>query len=456
MDFNNKPQKASTFILIMYALGQLGWSLANFTATQLLNYFYLPPETETSTTFPVFIFQGLILGILTVVGLINGGSRAFDAFIDPYIANRSDRSLSKLGRRRVFMLWSFIPFALFSFLIYLPPVPYISVINAIWLAFTYFSFHIFLSLYVTPYNALISELGHTPKQRLTISSFISLTFAFGVAIGNSVYILQNYFEQFYEPVKAFQISIAIFSILSAILMLMPIIFVNEQKYCIQHATKHTPMSAIKAVLADKNFRYFLLSDLFYWLALTFVQSGLIYYITVLAKLDKAITSKFTFILLILSFLLYIPINIIANKYGKKILIVFAFLIFTIGFGLISVIGWLPFSTFWQLGILLIAALIPMAICGILPNAIIADIADANGKKTGDYKAGIYFGVRILIMKLGVSVSSLCFSSLLMLGKSTQNDTGIRLTGIVAMGFCLLGLLFFLRYNEKEVLLGSEK
>ena len=45
---------------IIYALGQLGWSLASFAVGNALVYFYLPPDTGEKT-FPAFFNQGAIL-----------------------------------------------------------------------------------------------------------------------------------------------------------------------------------------------------------------------------------------------------------------------------------------------------------------------------------------------------------------------------------------------------------
>lgn len=93
---------------IVYALGQFGWSLASYGVGNLLVYFYNPPAESGSDTrmFPVFI------GAAAVIGVAGGASRLFDAVTDPLIAGWSDRSQSKLGRRRMFLLIGSVPFAL--------------------------------------------------------------------------------------------------------------------------------------------------------------------------------------------------------------------------------------------------------------------------------------------------------------------------------------------------------
>ena len=54
-------------------------------------------------------------------------------------------------------------------------------------------------------------------------------------------------------------------------------------------------------------------------------------------------------------------------------------------------------------------------------------------------------------KLGQMVGGILFPSLLLLGQSRANDIGIRLTAIAALLFLVGGLLLFLLYREREVL-----
>ena len=65
-----------------------------------------------------------------------------------------------------------------------------------------------------------------------------------------------------------------------------------------------------------------------------------------------------------------------------------------------------------------------AIFGILPNAVVADIAEADGIETGNFKAGIFFGVRSFETNVGISIANILFPSLLTLGMSMAKPTGI--------------------------------
>ena len=435
---------------IMYALGQLGWSLTSFAVGNLLVYFYLPPDTGT-TTFPPFFYQGAIIGALTIIGLIFALGRLFDAFTDPVIAGLSDRGTFAFGRRRTFLAISAVPFAVLSILAFIPPIGGSSTINAVFLAVIVLLYYFFMTMYVTPYFALLSEIGHTPNERLQLSTMISITWAIGFAIGSQVYKFQGDFEAMgYSPVNAFRIVVAIFSLIGFIFMLLPIIFIDEKKYCDAHVSTEGIFEAVLSAFRNKNFLRFTLSDFAYWVSMTSITTGLIYYITVLLQQPKDTASLLQLIMFGLSLLFYVPTNLIAKRTGKKNLLIFGFIVFLLTFGFTFMLGKLPMPAMTQGYTLALLAAVPLAIFGILPNAMVADIAEADGIQTGNFKAGIFFGARTFMSKMGQSAAGIIFPSLLLLGRSVDNDLGIRLPALSAFFFLVFGLIFLLMYNEKEI------
>ncbi|HRV14657.1 MAG TPA: MFS transporter, partial [Spirochaetota bacterium] len=180
-------------------------------------------------------------------------------------------------------------------------------------------------------------------------------------------------------------------------------------------------------------------------------TGLVYYVTVLLQMDKAVYSQYMIILFALSFIFYVPVNVIAQKIGKKKLMIIAFILFSMGYVIASMLGWFPFDKNIQGLIVIIITSLPLAIFGILPNAIIADIAEADGIEKGNFKAGIFFGARTFMSKMGQMIAALVFPSLILLGKTPENDIGVRLTCIAACFFCIAGLLLFMKYDEKKII-----
>ena len=446
---------------IMFALGQLGWSLASFGVGNLVVYFYMPPQTGALPIFPTFIFPGLILGILTVIGLVNMIARAFDAVTNPLIATWSDTNTSRFGRRRLFMAISAIPFALFSVLVFLPlQVPASLPLgiadswgNIIWLVVAILVFYFFFVMYATPYTALLSELGHNPKERLFLSTIISVTWAVGFAVGNQIYLFQGMFESAAHmgSTQAFQTVLAIFAIVSAIFMLMPVIFINERKYASSKVSNEGVLSALGSTLKNKHFSTYIASEVFYFICLNIMQMGMVFFVTMLLHLEKELVSTLMLVMFLLSFVYYPFVNIIGNKLGKKRLLVVAFAIFTLDFLFCALGGYLPIPNTVHAYLIVIIGAMPIAIFGILPNAVVADIAESDGIQNGNYKAGIFFGVRTFEMNIGISIANALFPSLLTLGNTIENPSGVRIAAIAAAVLCLVGLLVFTRYREKEVI-----
>ena len=93
--------------------------------------------------------------------------------------------------------------------------------------------------------------------------------------------------------------------------------------------------------------------------------------------------------------------------------------------------------------------IPMAAFGILPQAIVANIADASSKTTGQDRQGMFYAARTFAMKMGQSVAMLLFTGVSTIGMAS--GAGYRIAAVCAAVLCGLGGIVFAFYNEKKVL-----
>ncbi len=429
-------------------MGQVsGWSMASFAVGNLLIYFYMPPE-QGQPVFPAFLFQGPVAGVLTLIGILSAGGRIFDAVVDPLVANWSDNAKPRMGKRRWFMLLGAAPFALFSTLAFFPPETAESGNNFAWLALMLVLYYFFFAFYVIPYNALLAELGHTPADRLRISTLISVTWALGFVAGNSAYALQGIFENTGQtPLRAFQWAVTLLNVSALIFMLLPALFLNEKRYARQSKSDHGIGFALMAVLGNRNFRWFLASFLLYWLALTFIQLGVGFYTTILLGLDKSMAFTFSLVSFAASFLLYFPVNLLTQKLGKRRVMLIAYALFALIFAVLTIVKSIPIQKEWLLYGLGVAAAFPLATFGILPNAVIGDEVEREERENRRQMAGMFFGVSAFTMKIGVSAANLIFPSLLLFGKSSENPYGVQLTAIAAIIFCLAGWTAFKNYRE---------
>ena len=154
--------------MIIFAIGQLGWSMLSGIISAWLVTFYLPTSGDKLAGATNYIIPGLVIGgFMTVLGLITALSRIFDAVTDPLIASWSDRCKSPRGRRIPFMFIAAVPLAIVTVLLFCAPFgSYESgnVGNILWISFAIVLFYIFMTMYCTPYNALISEFGKTREE----------------------------------------------------------------------------------------------------------------------------------------------------------------------------------------------------------------------------------------------------------------------------------------------------
>lgn len=433
---------------VAYAIGQLGWSTLISIVNLQLVFFYIP---TIDSGIPTFISQVTFLVVLNVLAIIAASGRLLDAVTDPLIAAWSDRYDHPKGRRIPFLKWSAIPAALFCVLLFVPIVQGVSWLNILWLALMQAGFYVALTFYVTPYFALIPELGHDSNQRLNLSTWISITYALGIIIAAQVPVLGDVFAGALgvSKVTSLQYAIACLSGLAVIFMLVPAFLIDEKKYCDPVGNDPPDMkTAIKHAFSNQNFRYYVAADFAYFTGLTIVMTGLLYYITILLGLAPEMMGLLLPMMILLSFVFYPLVNILARKTGKKKWITGAFFWMALVFGATFFLGkWgIPAET--QSYLLIFGMAIPISFLGILPNAVLADIAQADAEATGIRQEGMFFAARTLMQKFGQTFGVLIFAILTTFGKDVGDDLGIRLSGIVGMVLCLIAGIYFARYKEK--------
>ncbi len=442
----SQKQKLPLRLQLLYAVGQLGWStLTNIIGLQLV-YFYIPPS---DAGLPTFITQATFLVVLNAIVLVAASGRLLDAITDPLIASWSDRTENPRGKRIPFMRYGAVPAALFCFLMFLPPSES-SAINIVWLVVVQALFYVALTTYVTPYFALLPELSRDADDRLNLSTWISITFALGIVLAAQVPAIAGLFP--FGAVQSLQAAIALLCIIAALLMLVPVFTLDEKMYSDSEPSNVPMMAALRETFANPHFRYYVIADFSYFTAITIISTGLLYYITVLLLQEEGLVGLLLTITVLLSFLIYPLVNILAKRVGKKLLVVVAFFMMSAVFALVYFLGdSIPLSNTAQAYLVVLVYAIPLAFLGVLPNAILADIATHDALETGKPKEGMYFAARTLAQKFGQTFGVLIFAMMTTFGKDVGNDAGIRLSGVVGFVLCFLAGVIFLRYREGQVL-----
>jgi GPH family glycoside/pentoside/hexuronide:cation symporter len=246
---------------------------------------------------------------------------------------------------------------------------------------------------------------------------------------------------------AVQYTIWTLSVLAGLFMLIPVMFINEKKYS-NGKPSHLPLlQAIRATFSNDNFKYYLVSDFSYYMALSIISSGLLYFVTVLLHLPESKGGVLMGTMVLFSLVFYPLINYLSKKIGKKPIVMFSFALLSAIFVAIFFLGKFPISSNVQIYTLVLCAAFPLASLGILPNAILAEIAQRDADQTGENREGMFFAVKYLFVKLGQTLGIALFAFLTIYGKDPGNDYGLRLNGICGCVLCILALLVFSRFKE---------
>ncbi len=443
-------KKVTNKVLWLFAVGQLGWSMLSGIIVNWLVYFYQPNADAKKDGLTTFVSQKPVFAGIMVMGLITAVCRLFDAVTDPLVASKSDSSTHKDGRRIPFMRFIAVPFGIVTVLVFVSPVKGESTANAFFLLLMLLLFYLCMTVYCTPFNALIPELGRDQKDRINLSTYISVTYFVGTAVSYLLPNIAGIFRENMGYVGSFRITVAIMSAIAVICMLVPVFTIKEKDYASTEPSSTPVLESLKKTFSNKQFRIFALSDILYWVALTIFQTGLPFYITSLMGLEDNKTFTLFAVMTGMSLVFYAPVNIFAKKLGKKKLVFSAFVFFSFVFLLTTLCGKMGISGMANGILIAVLASIPMAVLGILPQAIVADIAQADGIETGESREGMFFAARTFAMKLGQSVAMLLFTSMAKIGSEDGTGSGYRISAAVAAVFCLGGAIALGMYKENKI------
>jgi len=197
---------------------KVGFSLGEYSSSvvwQTLMYF-----------LPIFYTDTFGLTAATV-GTMFFVVRIFDAFTDPVMGMLADRTETRWGKYRPFILWLAVPFGLGAVLMFTTP----DLAENAKLVYAYVTYSVMMVVYTAimiPYNSLIGVISPNPDERTTVSSY---KFVFAYAAGFSVQLLLMPLVRDLgggNDAKGYQMAMAIFASVSVVFLLISFFAVRER------------------------------------------------------------------------------------------------------------------------------------------------------------------------------------------------------------------------------------
>ena len=448
---------------LIYASGTLGWSVVVNLLAGIIIYFYQPVgDDQLNNLIPKIT----ILGFINALTLVVLSARLIDAIIDPVIAHLSDKSGNKLGRRIPFMIFALLPVLITGFLLWMPLTRTESMGNIWWLAGIQILFNVSISFYVIPYNALLPEFGYNSEVKLRISTFQSIAYTIGLVIASASNALLNFNQDVLhmeDKFRAYQLAIWTIFVIGWIFLLIPV-FLKEKKYIVPNPVTTGIKDNFKTVLKNKNVLLYLIADFTYFISLTIIGTGALYYVKALLGLEEKHGTGMVATTVGLAMIWSPIVYFLAKRYSKKVMILSSLFMLSLVFSSVRYLGNFGLENVYEAYLLAAVLSVPFAVLGILPPVILAELTQADAYETKENREATFFAIRSLFIQFGQTMGIVILTILIGLDQSKGlgnylagvfskvpfEELGIRLSGIFGFILCFIAAIIFSFFNEKKL------
>ena len=426
-------QKLSRATKIIYGAGDLGFSLTS----TIIGAYFLFFLTDVVGLKPA------VAGIAILVG------RTWDYINDPLIGHLSDRTRSRWGRRRPFLLFGAIPFGLaFMLMWYRPPFE-----NQIALAAYYSAAYVVFDAAATfvymPYFALTPELTDDYDERTALTSYRMFFSIFGSLISFTVPLM---IVGTFSPENAGRVLLmsGIIGGVSAVPLWLVFLKTREREaFVAKERPKLIP--SLKAAFKNRPFVFGAVIYLLTWMSMTIIETVLLFYIKYVLEMEGI--SDLLMVMIFVTAIITLPIwEYASRRWNKRTA-------YAIGVAFWAVVQLLlislnPSSSMVFVISLCILAGIGVAAAHVLPWSILPDAVEWDEYQTGERHEGMFYSLVTLAHKIASSIAIPLTAVMLGLTNYKPNSAiqppsailGIRLLmGPIPAILLTIGILFALKY-----------
>ena len=397
-----------------------------------------------------------------VMGVIFSISRIWDAVSDPIAGYLSDRTTFKFGRRRTWMLISFIPISFGFLAVFSPPESMQGQSLDLWMMIAILSFYSAITLLNVPHMALGAELSEDYHERTRLFGVRHIGFTLGSILALvSMSLLISEENNPDGDVRQLAGSLAFYAIGAMSLMIFFAVSKLKENPEFQNRVNKNPFKAFRDVWINPHAKI-LIIVLFIENLGGAVIGVLTLYVTQYIVEAPAWAPLIIFAYMLpsaLSVPLWIPLS---RRFGKIRLWVFSLAFTGISFGGIFIIPFLDSITDRLIVMFLGAALGGMAAgCGgAIGPSVKGDVIDYDEYLTGERKEGSYFAALNFVFKSATGIMLLVTGFVLQFSGFIPNQPQtmevkialISLYGLVPLVFYSLGAYLLykkFKFGEKE-------
>lgn len=240
--------------------------------------------------FQLFFYTDVFGIKATAAGMILLFARLFDAFVDPLVGILADRTNTKWGKYRPWILWTALPFAVFFILAFTTP-DLSERGKIIYAGITYTLLMSIYSFNNTPYSSLGGVMTSDIKERTSISSirFVTATIATFIVQGLTLPLVTKFGDGDTTSSKGWFLTITLFAVVGIVLMI--ITFLSTKERITPPPNQKTSVKQdFKDLIASRPWKSMFVLTLFLFTTLAMWGSSMSYYFNYFV--DKAALFEF--------------------------------------------------------------------------------------------------------------------------------------------------------------------
>lgn len=377
MDDSTATDELSVRTKLLYGIGDAGNAIINSAVQFFLLVFY----TDGALIAPALAGSALLIG------------KIWDAINDPLFGWLSDRTTSRFGKRRVYMIFGALPLAISVMLLWFVPGGRANGATFLWIAGTFVLFDTAWTLTNVPYYALTAELTDDYDERASLT-------AFRMVIGVPAYIVGAALTPvlvalFATKRTGYGAVGVIYGILGAVVLWVAAAGLKERKVISEAKSAASPLASLLATLKNRPFVRLIVAYLVANVAFSLVKTLLAYFLTYQLGMEGQVPLVMLLLLLFVGLFLF-PWNKVSDRWNKGPAYALGLAIGGLAVAATFVLPQGP--TPWVYLIAVVAG-IGFSANWVFPWVMVPDVVEYDRLRTGEYRGGMYYGVWGLALKL---------------------------------------------------------
>jgi GPH family glycoside/pentoside/hexuronide:cation symporter len=364
---------------IAYAIGDFGNSVG---AGTIIPFWYLYFLTDVAKLNPALAGTALAIGKL------------WDAINDPLVGMLSDRTRTRWGRRRPFLLFGAIPYGLTFALLWIVPPIQNQVLLCLYFALMYMLFDTAFTIVGCPYEALTPELTLDHDERTSLTTyrmFVSIVSGLLAALILGLFV----FPAFPDPRTRF----LVIGVGCGILFIPTVLitFWGTRERSDFHPVEQVRLAeSVRFLARNREWRYTMGIQMLSWLPVDIASVVFAYLLIYWIRMGEDEASLVQ-ALILASATLFLPLVLwMARRMEKKnayIVCAATWVLFMLAILFVPQGGRLPVY------VIALGVGLGVSSAHVLPNAMGPDVIEVDELMSGQRQEGIYAGISVFVRKL---------------------------------------------------------